>query len=190
MENKRIDRRVKYTKMVIKDSFIKFLQDKPISKITVKEICEEADINRATFYSHYQDQYDLLRQIEDEIIYDINQYLEVYDCKDDRLIPVELIEKILDYVDKNAELLNIFLNLNGDLTFQQKLIKQTGIQNILPILGCNMIDKGMTGYVYQFLACGAIGIIQLWLKEGRQKSSRELAELLLKISHNGRTSFS
>jgi AcrR family transcriptional regulator len=60
------DRRVKYTKMVLKDSLIKLMQEKPISRITIKAICEDADVNRATYYSHYKDQFDQLNQIEAE----------------------------------------------------------------------------------------------------------------------------
>ncbi len=82
MKSKNADRRVKYTKMVIKNSLVKFLKEKPISKITVKEICEDADINRATFYAHYTDQYDLLQRIENEIIDDINLYLSEYNFEE------------------------------------------------------------------------------------------------------------
>lgn len=47
-----MDRRKKYTRMVLKESLMELLKNKPISNITIKEICEEADINRSTFYSH------------------------------------------------------------------------------------------------------------------------------------------
>ncbi len=93
MKEKRNDRRVRYTKMVIKQSFIKLLKQKSISKISIKEICEDADINRATFYSHYKNQYDLLKQIENETINDINQYLSSYDSKSKNYIPFDPIEK-------------------------------------------------------------------------------------------------
>ena len=64
----KIDARVRYTKKVIKDSFLKILKTKPVNKITVKEVCDLAEINRATFYSHYYDCFDLMDRIEDEII--------------------------------------------------------------------------------------------------------------------------
>ena len=48
---KKTDRRVKYTKQAIRDSFLKLLSEKPIEKISVTEICREAEINRGTFYS-------------------------------------------------------------------------------------------------------------------------------------------
>ena len=63
-----MDRRVKYTKKVIKDTFLSLLEKKNISNISVKELCEMADINRGTFYRYYIDIYDLLKKIEDEFI--------------------------------------------------------------------------------------------------------------------------
>lgn len=68
MKHGKEDRRVKYTKMVLKESFLNLLEKKDISRITVKEICEDADINRATFYTHYTDVYDLQKKIEDEFL--------------------------------------------------------------------------------------------------------------------------
>ena len=47
---------------------MELLREKVISSITIKELCQKADINRSTFYSHYRDQFDLLQHIEDEIL--------------------------------------------------------------------------------------------------------------------------
>ena len=189
MEEKKTDRRVKYTKMVIKDSFVKFLKQKPITKISVKEICDDADINRTTFYAHYLDQYDLLRQIENEIISDISLYLKDYDLLDYELIPIELIEKIIEYIGENAELIDLLLNSNGDMNFQQELIKIIGKQHFIPLFGNNSLNKEDAEYIFHYLACGAVGVIQMWLKDGMKKPAKEIAELILKISLNGRTSF-
>lgn len=59
-----MDRRVKYTKKVIKDTFLSLLEKKNISNISVKELCEMADINRGTFYRYYIDIYDLLKKLK------------------------------------------------------------------------------------------------------------------------------
>ena len=58
------DARVKYTRMVLKKALLELMQHKPVNKITVKEICERAELNRATFYAHYSDCFDLLESIE------------------------------------------------------------------------------------------------------------------------------
>ena len=64
---KKEDRRVRYTKQAIRDGFLRLLAEKPIEKISVTEICREADINRGTFYAHYSDPYELKRSLEDQL---------------------------------------------------------------------------------------------------------------------------
>ena len=49
------NRRVKMTKMLLNESFLKFLAEKPLARITVKEICEDAGVNRSTYYAHFTD---------------------------------------------------------------------------------------------------------------------------------------
>lgn len=64
----RIDRRTIYTVNVIKDSFLELIQDKPYSKISIKEICKVADISRSTFYLHFKSINDVLNAILDDAI--------------------------------------------------------------------------------------------------------------------------
>ena len=54
MAVERSDRRVRYTKTVLKQSLLELMKDRPIGKITVTEICRLADVNRNTFYAHYK----------------------------------------------------------------------------------------------------------------------------------------
>mgnify|MGYP002423842878 CR=1 FL=1 len=63
-----IDGRVRYTKMVIRQSFLFLLKEQPIEKITVADICRLAEINRATFYRHYENQYGVLYELEDQLL--------------------------------------------------------------------------------------------------------------------------
>lgn len=58
------DRRSVYTRKVIKEAFFESLQDKGrFDAVTITDICKRADINRSTFYLHYEDKYDLLRKL-------------------------------------------------------------------------------------------------------------------------------
>ena len=60
------DRRVKRTKKLLRDSLFSLLQTKSINEITITELTEVADINRATFYFYYTDIFDMLDQIQNE----------------------------------------------------------------------------------------------------------------------------
>lgn len=111
-----MDRRKKYTRMVLKDSIIELLSEKPITSVTVKEICELADVNRSTFYTHYADQYDLLTKIENEIIDDMNTYLSSYSfTKEDEALL--MTQKLVEYITDKKLMFEILLNENGDSTF-------------------------------------------------------------------------
>ena len=63
-----MDLRTERTKRSIANAFLELRKQKPIEKITVKELSELAFINKATFYTHYHDIYDLSDQLEDEFM--------------------------------------------------------------------------------------------------------------------------
>lgn len=56
------DPRIRRTRGYIKDSFLDLLSEKNFKSITVREITERAEVNRATFYDHYEDKYALLNE--------------------------------------------------------------------------------------------------------------------------------
>lgn len=70
---KKTDRRVRKTKAQLRAGLAKLMQTKSIKEITVKELVDEVDINRSTFYLHYTDIYQMLESIEDELEGEINQ---------------------------------------------------------------------------------------------------------------------
>ena len=67
--------RGKQAKARIRQAFTKLLREKPIQRIAVKELCQEAGVNRSTFYAHYQDIYDLLTKIEEDMLEDFQRAL-------------------------------------------------------------------------------------------------------------------
>ena len=60
------DRRLRRTRERLRESLLELLGEKDIRAVTVKELTDRADVNRGTFYSHYQDIYDMLDQLEAE----------------------------------------------------------------------------------------------------------------------------
>lgn len=63
-----MDLRIKKTEQAVKNAFIELRAKKPLEKITVKELCSLALINKSTFYSHYKDIYALSEAIEQETV--------------------------------------------------------------------------------------------------------------------------
>ena len=68
MENKKESGRVRMTKQMLRRAFTQLLMEKPIQNITVRELCEKAQVNRGTFYVHYSDIYALMEAIEEQMV--------------------------------------------------------------------------------------------------------------------------
>lgn len=182
MSGAKVDRRVKYTRMVLEDSFIKLMEKKDISQITIKEICEKADINRATFYAHYSDQYDLLRKIENKLLDNIKAHLEKIDQKKTEVSTVLIAEKIFEYIQENARLCKLLLCERGDFSFQKQIMTLVYDIIIAEITDNNIITKEDAEYVYSFTISGCVGFVQKWLDDGMKKSPRYMAETVIKLT--------
>lgn len=70
------DRRIMMTRKLLRDAFLKLLQEKPVHAISVKELCDAAGINRTTFYNHYGSPYDLLDELSESFLSSISERLE------------------------------------------------------------------------------------------------------------------
>lgn len=183
MRNGKDDRRVRYTKMVIKESFIHLLEVKDISQITIKEICADADINRATFYAHYSDQYDLLHKIEDELLRNIKLHLEEFSQKNNsKKNNILLAENIFEYLEKNSRLCKLILSEGGDFNFQKQIMMLVYDNIIDTITDNGNISKEDAEYVYSFTISGCVGIVQKWLQEDRMKSPHFMAETVIRLT--------
>ena len=104
--------------MILKQSFLKLLREKPVNKITVKELCELSQINRATFYTHYSDCFALLESIENELIDAFEKslrYVKSFDV-------TALIEAIYEMVDQNQTACRILILGNTNSTVLMRMI--------------------------------------------------------------------
>ena len=182
MRSEKDDRRVKYTKMVLKESFIALLEKKDISKISIKEICEDADINRATFYAHYNDQYDFMNQIQNELLKNIEKHLSTYIQNDLPVIPIDMVEQIFEYIKENAQICKLLLSERGDLNFQKRVFMLVYEKIISDITKSGTISKEDAEYIYAFTLTGCIGVIQKWLNNDMKKPPRFMAEAIIKLT--------
>ncbi len=181
------DRRVQYTKMVLRDSLIKLLGQKDISRITIKEICDTADINRATFYAHYTDQYDLLSKIENELFDNIRAHLSGHErngyprSDTEWSTTVDMVAKIFDYLRDNAPLCKLLLNDKRDLNFQKRIMTLVYEPYFTQLSSGDTFNREDLEYVYAFTLTGFVGAVQAWLDNDMKPDSHAIAELLMRL---------
>ncbi len=185
MAKEKNDRRVQYTKMILKQSLISLLQQKTVEKITVKELCELADLNRSTFYAHYRDPHDLLRQIEEEIMRELNIHLKNLRFIESETESFQRLKTIFEYIVDNADLCRALLGENGDIAFQKEVMMIIQEQRMEEWKRSKEYDPEMVEYTTLFGINGSIGVIQKWLQGGMTKSASEMASFIIKLTYQG-----
>jgi AcrR family transcriptional regulator len=176
-------RRIRYTKMVLRESLMELMKAKPISAISIKEICALADISRSTFYTYYTDQYDLLRKTEEETLVFIDDIFKKYALhKNDTRTVVQMVEEILQHVADNNKSIYVLFSKNGDINFQQNLFSSIYEKNYLKSLTDKLPDEQTKQYYFLFVVTGTIGLIYHWINNRMNKPIPELAKLIIKIT--------
>ncbi len=173
------DHRVRVTKMLIRRAFTNLLQVKPIQKISIRELCEEAGINRGTFYKHYTDIYDLLQRIEDEMAEDFKEALaSLWDEGQTKATPVEITTRVFQCLKDHSDICIITLGENGDKAFAYSLIN-LGREKCLESYSHLFAgaSRKQIEFFYAFASAGCIGLLQKWLKEGMTTPAEEIAQM-------------
>lgn len=177
MDKQSDGRRVRMTKMLLKSSLIEIMKVKSIHTISIKEICEGADVNRSTFYRHYDTQYDLYDDIIEDIATDIAGILNDPVVQD--YMSIEFLIKVLEYIEKNRDKFLVILSDKGKISLGEAFTRFTNRF----IDHENMSDVGL--YVTQFIAAGLTSTMWTWLNKDIRRSPRELASLLYSIIMHG-----
>lgn len=179
-----MNQRERLTKMLLKQGMIKLLEEKKISRINVKELCSIAGINRSTFYLHYANSFELLEDIEVEIIENTREYLRKIEAADDG---VTYILAFLTYIKENEELFRVMLLSNENMLFPQRLINEV-LSNIDSHLQLSVPER-IKPYTYAYLVNGCLAIIQEWIRENFAIPGIEIAQLIFSLADHSLVAF-
>lgn len=113
-----MDIRIAKTRQSIINAFIGIRSHKELERITIKELCESAQINKSTFYSHYHDIYDLSDQLENEVVASI---MDNFRCPENLLQnPAAFTREIfLGYMAKDALIKTLFSGSRSQLLMEK-----------------------------------------------------------------------
>ena len=169
------DLRTRYTRQVITDAFLQLLRQKPVERITVKEVCALAQINRSTFYRQYKDCFDLMEQLEQRGLELLEELLQATQAQGTAATMTSLLCALRD----NDSLLGIMARQNQDERFLYAMVGRcfrymnTRQENMA--IAANETQQNMRN---AFLAAGVGGIIQYWLRSGMQTEPGRVAAVI------------
>lgn len=156
------DRRKRKTKLAIRNAFLELLKYKSIHQITVVEISRIADLGRGTFYLHYKDIYDLMINIENEIIYKINELYDLSFDNENNGSILSFSEKVTDYMYVNKDIFLVISREKGNIGMLEK-IKTFFYDKLLSnnLRDVNKLEEAET----IFIVSGVFGILEKWLRD-------------------------
>ena len=185
MKTEKADRRVRFTNRLLRESLITLLRAVPISKISVKMLCESADINRSTFYAHYTDPYDLLSRLEQEVMTEVYEYIDAQDAIESPEYATQMLNRVLEYTAKNSDLCTILLNENSNSRFQEDIMALAQRKIIEDVRNARNLDPRISEYLQCFIVNGAIKIVEKWLLDGMVETPRQMAGLISNLLFQG-----
>jgi AcrR family transcriptional regulator len=169
-------------------ALLSLLEKKPFEYITISEICETAGVNRSTFYLHYENTGDLLKETTAYVLDDFSSYFPVdienltmkfTECnlQDLQFINETYLYPYLSFVKENQRVFSAVLSQPA--AFDTNTIFQKLFDNIFnPILNRFRYPKDEQNYVMMFYLNGITAIITEWLKDGCKKSIEDISAII------------
>lgn len=178
------DRRVRRSRRLLKESLLELMQEKQFSEITIRDVTDHADMNRATFYLHYTDTTQLLQNVAEDLLEEAQKLVDSHiqeTVTDGTTRPV--FEPILDFVVEHRDICTVLMENNTASHFTeylQLLIQRNGGEIVRAWF--HPKDDRQLSYLLGFITSGLIGLIVEWFQDGMDLSKEELlatAELLV-----------
>lgn len=180
MEN--LDTRVQFTRTTLKNTILHLLLEKPISKISVKELCTKAGLNRGTFYLHYSSPEELLNEIQYDFLKENQTIFENY-WNQER--DVDIMTEIFDCISRNRDVCKVIMGNNGNLYFMDNIKEMmrdrilTEWQKEFPNYNRNDLT-----FLFEFIFTGSMRLILDWIDDDQGISASEFTKRLERLGHH------
>ena len=172
-----MDQRTRLTKTLLYNSIIEMAKETNIHKISIRELCNKAGINRSTFYRYYGSQYDLINEMQNEFIDKIAFLVKntvtqnTYD---------KLVYSTLYVLNENIEMSRFLLIDYRDKEFIDRIHARMQPKDYIvdSLLG---VPEHLKAYVYQGYFTGVDEIVCLWIAKENREDVAEMTDLILEM---------
>ena len=173
------DRRFKKTEKALCRALSELVEEKPIFKITIDELVDRADIHRSTFYTHYQDIYDLYNTLKDSFFDAMVKNVKEETSHD----YTGQYASCVNFLEENKWLARLFLGKNAD----SEVSRQLGEFLKEQILAISAFEDHVSEipaswhYLCAYDAGGIIALLRYWVSNDFQFDKEELVQLMIKL---------
>nr|WP_325211596.1 TetR-like C-terminal domain-containing protein [uncultured Oscillibacter sp.] len=170
------DRRARRSRKLLKESLLELMKRKTFSDISVRDVTDEADMNRATFYLHYSGTAELLRSVEEDLLAELQDLVDAHMQETFAVGGVApVFEPVLDFAVEHRETCAVLFASSEASGFFQA-IQQLVHKNGAPLVRTwfRPEDPRLTDYLLNFLAWGFIGLLAEWFEKDMALPKAEL----------------
>ena len=170
------DRRARRSRRLLKASLLELMKHKTFSEISVRDVTDEADMNRATFYLHYSGTAELLQSVEEDLLAELQALVDAHMQETVAIGSVNpVFEPVLDFLVEHRETCAVlFASSEASGFFQslQRLVHENGAPLVRTWFQPE--DPRLTDYLLNFLAWGFIGLLAEWFEKDMALPKAEL----------------
>lgn len=180
--NTKNNQRTRLSKLLFKNALMDLLKEKgSVAKISVRELCDRAELNRSTFYAHYQEPNDLLIEIETELLDATEEHLKKIGAEND-IGAHKYILSFLQYIRQNDKPFRALLIDSTDPEFRSRFMQQSIIQFVENLR--IVLPKELEQYIFSYILNGSTGIIIQWIRSDYAADENEIVNLLFSINNS------
>ncbi|MGY3187782.1 TetR/AcrR family transcriptional regulator [Lysinibacillus sp. TE18511] len=168
------------TKSTIKNALIIQIEEVGFERVTVKNLASTANINRGTFYLHYKDKFEVMEDLQQELLNELESYvkhvqpLEAFQILKTGQLYQPFVE-VITCIKEHATAFRVILGEQGSPAFSKRMkeVFSNQILDRLSVIGEELQDSEFRQYLKAFLASAILGVIQEWLDRGNEDVSVE-----------------
>lgn len=185
--NTKNNQRTRLSKLLFKNALMDLLKEKgSVAKISVRELCDRAELNRSTFYAHYNEPNDLLMEIETELLDATEEHLKKIGEENDAGAH-KYILSFLQYIKQNDKQFRTLLIDSADPEFRSRFMQQSIIQFVENLR--IELSKELEQYIFSYILNGSTGIIIQWIRSDYAVNENEIVNLLFSINQSALVNF-
>ena len=184
-----IDRRVVKTKRAIKEAFAKLLTQKDINDITISDIAAEANINRKTFYNYYGGIYEVVGEIEDDIVRLIDKEVTGIGFQNSLQSPYLIFEKLTKVINTDTDFFGYLLGMNANVSLESKIADLLKSKFKMFVLQDVEISELRLNLMAEFIISGMVAVYRRWFNSDRSEPIETISEEMKLLAFEGINGF-
>lgn len=182
---KSVDRRVLKTKRAIRNAFAKLMVEKDINDITIMELANTADINRKTFYNYYSGVYQVVEDIERDILTSYEELLGGIEFKQYMNTPYSLFERFSLLINMDPEFFGYLLSMNGNVNLITRIMRLLKDKTCEVMVAQLDLDAYKADIMLDFVLSGMLSVYQHWFNSDQSISAEEVSQIISTMSFSG-----